>query len=206
LSVCFFLLFFPSFVSFFFFFGVHYVFPRGLECCQIEEIKPMLVLHVHYDHILKYLLTSWFHCLPLLTFWRGPFPKLLVNFNSFDSNRGRAPDVKTFNGLVCGLLESLRRLCEASASKWLLKTCWLPFPQKPVLRRSHLVTYYSSHSTTVWKCTSVPFGRLFVCLFVCWNKTRKTILRLLCWTFLSFFLGFRRPNLITGLSGWPAPD
>jgi len=24
--------------------------------------------------------------------------------------------------------------------------------------------------------------------------------------FLSFFLGFRRPNLITGLSGWQAPD
>ena len=26
------------------------------------------------------------------------------------------------------------------------------------------------------------------------------------YTFLSFFLGFRRPNLITGLSGWRAPD
>jgi len=24
--------------------------------------------------------------------------------------------------------------------------------------------------------------------------------------FLSFFLGFRRPNLITGLSGWRTPD
>jgi len=24
--------------------------------------------------------------------------------------------------------------------------------------------------------------------------------------FLSFFLGFRRPNLITGLSGWRAPN
>ena len=26
------------------------------------------------------------------------------------------------------------------------------------------------------------------------------------WFFLSFFLGFRRPNLTTGLSGWWAPD
>ena len=25
------------------------------------------------------------------------------------------------------------------------------------------------------------FVGLFVCLFVCWNKTRKTSLRLLCW-------------------------
>jgi len=193
LLLCFFFL--------FFFFGVHYVFPRGWESCQIEEIKPMLVLHVLFDHSLKYLLTSWLHCTPRLTCGRGPFSKLLVNLNKFDSNRGRAPDVKTFNSLVRGLLESLRRLCEASALKWLSKTCWLPFPRKSVLTRFTLFNILF-----LWTCTSVPFERLFVCLFVCWNETRKTVLRLLCWTFLSFFLGFRRPNLITGLSGWPAPD
>jgi len=34
------------------------------------------------------------------------------------------------------------------------------------------------------------------------------VLKFVClkWFFLSFFLGFRRPNLITGLSGWRAPD
>jgi len=55
---------------------------------------------------------------------------------------------------------------------------------------------------------------IFCFVFVCWNKPRKTILRLLCWHirgreetfFLSFFLGFRRPNLITGPSGWRTPD
>jgi len=30
-------------------------------------------------------------------------------------------------------------------------------------------------------CKQGNLDRLFVCLFVCWNKTRKTLLRLLCW-------------------------
>jgi len=38
--------------------------------------------------------------------------------------------------IVCGA--GLRRLCEASALKWLFKTCSQPFPQKPVLNRSLL--------------------------------------------------------------------
>jgi len=32
-----------------------------------------------------------------------------------------------------------------------------------------------------WMSFFFFFFGLFVCLFVCWNKTRKTILRLLCW-------------------------
>jgi len=37
-----------------------------------------------------------------------------------------------------------------------------------------------------------------------WSLSKKKIRIVLF--FLSFFLGFRRPNLITGLSGWGTPD
>jgi len=67
-------------------------------------------------------------------------------------------------------------------------------------------------SHTCYFCVSVHIAvRSFSLSFCYFQKLEIAIalfvrLFVLSHTFLSFFLGFRRPNLITGLSGWRTPD
>ena len=61
---------------------------------------------------------------------------------------------------------------------------------------------------TQWAATA-SFAGLFILivwLYLVLQLVRHHGETALFKSFLSFFLGFRRPNLITGLSGWRAPD
>ena len=69
---------------------------------------------------------------------------------------------------------------------------------------SHGLKYIHHHTNVTW--TSRFWGS-----DIKLEKTPKshanTLYDMICqYYFFSFFLGFRRPNLITGLSGWRTPD
>ena len=70
-----------------------------------------------------------------------------------------------------------------SAQSW---SCW-----------SGGMQLWSAISAWQWLPNSVSGSHLFVCLFVCWNKTRKAILHLLCWE------GVKPLELITHLQSLP---
>jgi len=70
---------------------------------------------------------------------------------------------------------------------FLLTRGWGRLETKPPVALSFFLSLPGIFSRTLrfyylaCQCSPGSPLRLFVCLFVCWNKPRKTILRLLCW-------------------------